>query len=64
MSDLADLYRRPAVKPAAVATPGPPTQAPVSLAARLEREIREGRVELPVLPQAAIEVQDLISKNA
>ena len=53
MSDLADLYRRPAPKPAAAA---PPTQAPVSLAARLEREIREGRVELPVLPRAAVEV--------
>ena len=62
MSDLADLYRRPAAKPAAVATP---VQAsPVSLAARLEREIREGRVELPVLPQAAIEVQELIAKNS
>ena len=62
MSDLADLYRRPAAKPAAVATP--PMQPPVSLAARLEREIREGRVELPVLPQAAIEVQELIAKNS
>ena len=63
MSDLADLYRRPAAKPAAVAAPST-TQAPVSLAARLEREIREGRVELPVLPRAAVEVQDLIAKNA
>jgi putative nucleotidyltransferase with HDIG domain len=62
VSDLADLYRRPAAKPAAVATP--PMQPPVSLAARLEREIREGRVELPVLPQAAIEVQELIAKNS
>jgi putative nucleotidyltransferase with HDIG domain len=63
VSDLADLYRRPAAKPAAVAAP-PPTQAPVSLAARLEREIREGRVELPVLPRAAVEVQELIAKDA
>ena len=63
MSELADLYRRPAVKPAAVATPAA-MQPPVSLAARLEREIREGRVELPVLPQAAIEVQELIANNA
>ena len=62
MSDLADLYRRPAATPAAVATP--PTQAPVSLAARLEREIREGRVELPVLPRAAVEVQELIARDA
>jgi putative nucleotidyltransferase with HDIG domain len=63
VSDLADLYRRPAAKPAAVAAP-PPTPAPVSLAARLEREIREGRVELPVLPRAAVEVQELIAKDA
>jgi len=62
VSDLADLYRRPAAKPAAVATP--PAQAPVSLAARLEREIREGRVELPVLPRAAVEVQELIARDA
>ena len=62
MSDLADLYRRPGPKPTAVAPP--PTQAPVSLAARLEREIREGRVELPVLPQAAIDVQELIARDA
>ena len=63
MSDLADLYRRPAPKPAAVAAPAA-TQAPVSLAARLEREIREGRVELPVLPRAAVEVQELIARDA
>ncbi len=63
MSDLADLYRRPATTPAAVAAP-PVTQAPVSLAARLEREIREGRVELPVLPRAAVEVQELIARDA
>ena len=63
MSDLADLYRRPAVKPSAVATPAA-TQPPVSLAARLEREIREGRVELPVLPRAAVEVQELIARDA
>ena len=62
MSDLADLYRRPAVKPASVAPPAA-TQAPVSLAARLEREIREGRVELPVLPRAAVEVQELIARD-
>ncbi|MFI5077888.1 MAG: HDOD domain-containing protein [Vicinamibacteria bacterium] len=62
MSDLADLYRRPAATPAAVASP--PTQAPVSLAARLEREIREGRVELPILPQAAVDVQELIARDA
>jgi putative nucleotidyltransferase with HDIG domain len=62
VSDLADLYRRPAAKPAAVAAP--PAQAPVSLAARLEREIREGRVELPVLPRAAVEVQEAIARNA
>jgi putative nucleotidyltransferase with HDIG domain len=42
----------------------PPTQAPVSLAARLEREIREGRVELPILPQAAVDVQELIARDA
>jgi putative nucleotidyltransferase with HDIG domain len=36
----------------------------VSLAARLEREIREGRVELPVLPRAAVEVQELIARDA
>jgi putative nucleotidyltransferase with HDIG domain len=63
VSDLANLYRRPAAAPAAVATPAH-TQAPVSLAARLEREIREGRVELPVLPRAAIEVQELITRDA
>ena len=63
MSDLADLYRRPAPRPAAVAAPAA-TQAPVSLAARLEREIREGRVELPVLPRAAVEVQELIARDA
>jgi len=63
VSDLADLYRRPAVKPASVAPPAA-TQAPVSLAARLEREIREGRVELPVLPRAAVEVQELIARDA
>jgi len=63
VSDLADLYRRPAPKPAAVAAPAA-TQAPVSLAARLEREIREGRVELPVLPRAAVEVQELIARDA
>jgi putative nucleotidyltransferase with HDIG domain len=63
VSDLADLYRRPAVTPAAVATPAA-TPAPVSLAARLEREIREGRVELPVLPRAAVEVQELIARDA
>jgi putative nucleotidyltransferase with HDIG domain len=63
VSDLADLYRRPAPKPAAVAAPAP-SQAPVSLAARLEREIREGRVELPVLPRAAVEVQELIARDA
>ena len=63
MSELADLYRRPAVKPAAVATPAA-LQAPGSLAARLEREIREGRVELPVLPRAAVEVQELIARDA
>jgi putative nucleotidyltransferase with HDIG domain len=62
VSDLADLYRRPAATPAAVASP--PTQAPVSLAARLEREIREGRVELPILPQAAVDVQELIARDA
>jgi len=63
VSELADLYRRPAATPAAVASP-PPTQPPVSLAARLEREIREGRVELPVLPQAAVDVQELIARDA
>ena len=63
MSDLADLYRRPGGT-SAVATPGPATPAPVSLAARLEREIREGRVELPVLPRAAVEVQELIARDA
>jgi putative nucleotidyltransferase with HDIG domain len=63
VSDLADLYRRPAATPAAVA-PRPPIHAPGSLAARLEREIREGRVELPVLPQAAVEVQELIARDA
>jgi putative nucleotidyltransferase with HDIG domain len=63
VSDLADLYRRPAAKPAAVATPVP-TQVRGSLAARLEREIREGRVELPVLPRAAVEVQELIARDA
>jgi len=63
VSDLAELYRRPAVKPAGVATPAA-THAPVSLAARLEREIREGRVELPVLPRAAVEVQELIARDA
>jgi len=63
VSELADLYRRPTAKPAAVATPAA-TQAPGSLAARLEREIREGRVELPVLPRAAVEVQELIARDA
>jgi putative nucleotidyltransferase with HDIG domain len=34
------------------------------LAVRLEREIRAGHVILPVLPQIAIEVQDLIARDA
>ena len=63
MSDLANLYRRPATTSAAVAVPAH-AQAPVSLAARLEREIREGRVELPVLPRAAVDVQELIARDA
>ena len=67
MSDLADLYRKPgaSARPAAVATPTVQArEASMSLAARLEREIREGRVELPVLPRAAIEVQELIARDA
>lgn len=36
----------------------------VPLALRLEREIRAGRVELPVLPKVALEVQDLIDREA
>ena len=71
MSDLADLYRKPGATPAATARPAAvavPTvqarEASMSLAARLEREIREGRVELPVLPRAAIEVQELIARDA
>lgn len=36
----------------------------VPLAIRLEREIRAGRVELPVLPKVAFEVQDLIDREA
>jgi hypothetical protein len=46
----------PAVRPAAA--------PPVPLAVRLEKEIREGRVELPVLPQVAIEVQQLMDREA
>jgi putative nucleotidyltransferase with HDIG domain len=70
VSDLADLYRKPAATPAAaprpvgVAEQRQAREASMSLAARLGREIREGRVELPVLPRAAIEVQELIAREA
>jgi putative nucleotidyltransferase with HDIG domain len=46
---------------AGVPAPGSPADP---LALRLEREIREGRVELPVLPNVALEVQDLIERDA
>jgi putative nucleotidyltransferase with HDIG domain len=36
----------------------------VPLAIRLEQEIRAGRVELPVLPQVADEVQQLVDRDA
>jgi putative nucleotidyltransferase with HDIG domain len=38
--------------------------APDPLAVRLEREIRLGRIELPVLPRIATEVQQLIERDA
>lgn len=74
MSTIADKYRLPAAKapgqqpqgPAASAGARPPGARPpvVPLAARLEQEIREGRVELPVLPQVALEVQQLVDQDA
>lgn len=74
MSTIADKYRlpsRPAAPPGTPpgARPAPAGQAgpaapPVPLATRLEKEIREGRVELPVLPQVAIEVQLLMDQEA
>lgn len=70
MSDLADLYRKPAAsppaapRPAGVAEQRQAREASMSLAARVGREIREGRVELPVLPRAALEVQELIARDA
>jgi putative nucleotidyltransferase with HDIG domain len=38
--------------------------APEPLSARLEREVRTGHVTLPVLPQIALEVQNLIARDA
>ena len=69
MSDIGEKFRSPVV-------PAPPSQkattqaavadrpAPVPLAQRIEQEIRAGRVELPVLPQVAIEVQQLMEREA
>jgi putative nucleotidyltransferase with HDIG domain len=69
MSDFAEKFRSPVVS-------APPSQkattqaavadrpAPVPLAQRIEQEIRAGRVELPVLPQVAIEVQQLMDREA
>jgi putative nucleotidyltransferase with HDIG domain len=66
VSSIADKYRLRAVPPAAP-PPRPadsPAAPPLPLAARLEQEIREGRVELPVLPQVALEVQQLMDREA
>jgi putative nucleotidyltransferase with HDIG domain len=63
VSEFADLYRKPSVpKPVTGATAR--SRVPVPLAVRLEREIREGRVELPPLPHVALEVQNLIARDA
>jgi putative nucleotidyltransferase with HDIG domain len=42
----------------------PGAVGPVPLAMRLEQEIRAGRVELPVLPQLAHEVQQLVDHDS
>jgi putative nucleotidyltransferase with HDIG domain len=44
--------------------PSVPGSSTDPLAIRLEREVRAGHVELPVLPQVALEVQDLIARDA
>jgi HD-like signal output (HDOD) protein len=41
-----------------------PEASALPLAVRLEQEIRAGRVDLPVLPQVAFEVQQLIDRDA
>lgn len=77
MTDFGALYRLPA-NPGPIAAgsgragnppPAPPPSssdpsAPDPLAVRLEREIREGHIELPVLPRVADEVQKLIARDA
>jgi putative nucleotidyltransferase with HDIG domain len=56
--------RPPAQGPGQAAAVRPAAAPPVPLAVRLEKEIREGRVELPVLPQVAVEVQQLMDREA
>jgi putative nucleotidyltransferase with HDIG domain len=63
---LASLTRDGAPVPPASGSPPPQSrpEAHVPLATRLEQEIRAGRVELPVLPQVAGEVQQLVDRDA
>jgi putative nucleotidyltransferase with HDIG domain len=46
------------------AAPRPAAAHVVPLAVRLEREIRAGQIQLPVLPQVALEVQRLVDQDA
>jgi HD-like signal output (HDOD) protein len=63
----------PAMPPQAAPAPGPDgsrppagpggTDAPESLATKVEQEIRSGNVQLPVLPEAAVRVRQVIAAD-